>query len=265
MSIHNMLFFRDCVNYIPGRITRRGTSMIINSMSDNRYTTYSTETDIDIDMAVGGAASAIDAVFVKYDGVITSYTFTPTGGVGSAFTRTVPTEVMTYEGSTTDLTVDNFKHDLHELTTDTTATSVRLQFSGSNIRIYALMLLETGIELIANGPGRMFSVDDPDYVDRTGRLQPNISGGIRYAERIGQTREKWETDFRVEFRRGSAVTAKDFAYWRSKNKNFVLAREFSRNPEEVYPATFMDTAIGLGYRSNWKPQGRRSEFRVGER
>ena len=31
------------------------------------------------------------------------YIFTPSGGTGSAFTRTVPTTVDTYEGTTTDL------------------------------------------------------------------------------------------------------------------------------------------------------------------
>ena len=142
MSINNVIFFRDCINYQAGRITEHGTTTIISEMSDNSYSTYSSQNDIDINMEdANGSPTAIDAVFIKYQGSISQYVFTPTGGVGSAFTRTVPTTVDTYEGTTTDLEVGGFTHDLYEITADTTATSVRLQFSGSNIRIYALMLL----------------------------------------------------------------------------------------------------------------------------
>ena len=261
-----MKFYKDPVNYEAGRITRHNTTMLINTMSDNSYATYSTETDIDIDMSdTQGAPTTINDVFIKYSGTLTSYTFTPSGGVGSAFTRTVPTTVETYEGTTTSLAVDGFLHDLYEITTNTTATSVRMQFTGTNLRIYALMLLETGIELIANGPGRMFSNDDPVRVDRTGQLQPDPNGGIRRVNRIGATREKWETDFRIEFRRGAALTAKDVIYWREKNLNGALMREFSRNPEEVYPASFMNLQVGVPYRRRLKALGRRLELRVGER
>ena len=265
MSIHNVKFYKDPVNYIPGRITRHNTTVLINTMSDNSYATYSTETDIDIDMSAQGAPTAINDVFIKYSGTLSSYTFTPSGGVGSAFTRTVPTTVETYEGTTTSLEVDGFLHDLYEITTNTTATSVRMQFTGTNLRIYALMLLETGIELIANGPGRMFSNDDPTRVDRTGHLQPNLNGGIRRASPIGATREKWETEFRIEFKRGAALTAKDVIYWREKNLNGALMREFSRNPEEVYPSTFMELRVGVPYRRRLKALGRRLELQVGER
>ena len=50
MGIHDTLFFKDPINYLPGRVKRRGSSVIINQMTDNNYRTFSTETDIDIDM-----------------------------------------------------------------------------------------------------------------------------------------------------------------------------------------------------------------------
>ena len=265
MSINNVIFFRDCINYQAGRITEHGTTTVVSEMSDNSYDTSSTVTDIDINMEdANGSPTAIDAVFIKYQGSISQYVFTPTGGTGSAFTRTVPTTVDTYEGTTTDLTVDGFEHDLYELTTDTTATSVRMEFTGTP-SIYALMLLESGVEITTNGTGRSFSRIVPVRVDRTGSLRRMPNGGIRRVQPIGATRRKWEVDLQIEFRRNATVTAKDFTYWQERNENCVFANEFSRNPDEVYPAAFMDLEMASPYRTLWKPQGKRIAFRIGER
>ena len=45
------------------------------------------------------------------------------------------------------LEVNGFKHDLYEVPSAVTATSVRIQFVGSNLKIYALMVLELGLEI----------------------------------------------------------------------------------------------------------------------
>ena len=265
MSINNVIFFRDCVNYQDGRITEHGTTTVVSEMSDNDYSTSSDETDIDINMEdASGSPTKIDAVFLKYQGTLSSYTFTPSGGTGTAFTRTVPTTTDTYEGTTTDLTVDTYEHDLYEIPNNTTATSVRMQFSGSP-NICALMLLESGVEITTNGAGRSFSRIVPVRVDRTGSLRRMPNGGIRRVQPIGATRRKWEVDLQIEFRRNATVTAKDFTYWQERNENCVFANEFSRNPDEVYPASFMDLEMASPYRTLWKPQGKRIAFRVGER
>ena len=266
MSINNVIFFRDCINYQAGRITERGTTTVISEMSDNSYDTSSTEADIDVNMEdASGSPTKIDAIFLKYTGDISQYVFTPTGGVGSAFTRIVPTTVDTYEGTTTSLEIGGFKHDLYELTTGTTATSARMQFAGTNIGICALMLLERGVEITTNGTGRSFSRIVPVRVDRTGSLRRMPNGGIRRVQPIGATRRKWEVDLQIEFRRNATLTAKDFTYWQERNENCVFANEFSRNPDEVYPAAFMDLEMASPYRTLWKPQGKRIAFRIGER
>ena len=265
MALSNVIFFRDPVNYQDGRITEHGTTTIISEMSDNSYSTYSSQNDIDINMEdANGSPTTVDAVFIKYQGNLSSYVFTPTGGAGSAFTRTVPTTIDTYEGTTTSLEIDGFTHDLYELTTDTTATSVRMQFTGTP-SIYALMLLESGVEITTNGTGRSFSRIVPVRVDRTGSLRRMPNGGIRRVQPIGATRRKWEVDLQIEFRRNATLTAKDFTYWQERNENCVFANEFSRNPDEVYPASFMDLEMASPYRTLWKPQGKRIAFRIGER
>ena len=87
-SLHNSLFFKDCVNYEGNRVEIRGTSTKISEITDNDYETYSAETDIDVNMSdAAGNPTAIDYVFIKYKGDLTEYTGTPSGGSGSAFTR----------------------------------------------------------------------------------------------------------------------------------------------------------------------------------
>ena len=100
------------------------------------------------------------------------------------------------------------------------------------------MLLESGVEITTNGAGRSFSRIAPVRVDRTGSLRRMPNGGIRRVQPIGATRRKWEVDLQIEFRRNATVTAKDFTYWQERNENCVFANEFSRNPDEVYPASF---------------------------
>ena len=36
MSINNVIFFRDCINYLPDRITEHGTTTVIPEMSDKQ-------------------------------------------------------------------------------------------------------------------------------------------------------------------------------------------------------------------------------------
>ena len=108
--IHNLLLFKECANYRGNgsRITIRGSTTTAPEMADNDYSTSSSENDVDIDISDGSSATRVDAIFVKYQGALTSYTATPTGGSGSAVTRTVPTEIDDYNGERVDLEVGGF-------------------------------------------------------------------------------------------------------------------------------------------------------------
>ena len=46
MTLHNSLFFKNALNYEPGRIVRAGTSDVVPEMSDNNYRTYSREGNV---------------------------------------------------------------------------------------------------------------------------------------------------------------------------------------------------------------------------
>ena len=64
------------------------------------------------------------------------------------------------------LEVDGYKHDLFEVPSGITGTSLRLQLTGAGVQIYNLFVLELGLEINANGG---FSRIHPVEVDRTGR------------------------------------------------------------------------------------------------
>ena len=257
-SLHNSLFFKDCVNYETGRVTVRGASTVIAEMTDNDYTTSSTEDDIDIDMSDDSDPTAIDYVFVKYKGTLTSYTFTPTGGTGSALSRTVPTTIDTYEGSAVDMEVNGWKHDLFPLPTRRTATSVRMQFTGTNLDIYALALLEVGVEIQANNA---YTSLEWALVDRVGRIDVSPSGrGERVAG--SATRWKWEYALTAVLDRESADA---FRGWMETNVNCWFAPEFSRDPEQVFPAYFPAVTVQSQYFSDVKGHGDAVSYRVSER
>ena len=230
-SLHNTLFFKECVNYEDGRVEVRGSSTVVSEMTDNDYNTYSDEDDIDIDMSdADGNATAIDYVFIKYKGTLTSYTFTPSGGSGSSFTRTVPTTTKNIRGSDVDLAVNGWKHDLFPVATQRTATSVRMQFTGTNLEIYALALLEKGVEIDANAS---YTDIGFDLVDRAGRIDIGPGGRGSRHPGVGAERWKWEYAFSAIL---DLEKAQAFRAWAKQNPNHWFVPAFSLDPEQVFPA-----------------------------
>ncbi|MXW07561.1 MAG: hypothetical protein F4Z87_05475, partial [Gammaproteobacteria bacterium] len=109
----------------------------------------------------------MDAVFVKGIG-IEGHSATPTGGSGSGYSnRRMPATVKNWEGTDVNTLVNGFQHDLYLLDAHFTATSVRLTFTGTDVKIAEVMLLEFGISIDANGD---FTEINADFVDRSGEI-----------------------------------------------------------------------------------------------
>ena len=234
MSMDNMLIFREPINYLNGRVTEHGASTVIHTMTDNSYQTSSSETDIDINMAdTDGNPTKIDYIFIKFTGDLVDWQFTPSGGSGTDVTRTVPDEITNYAGETVSLQVDGFKHDLYLMTADQTATSVRMRFTGTNVQIVAILLLELLQEIDANA-SEILAVD-ARQVDRTGRIDTSPIGRVeRFSKNV---RKKQAVELSIKVVPGETLITDidEFVFMLEDHTHIVLAEAFSERPELVYP------------------------------
>lgn len=239
-SLHNTLLFTYPRNYRDDvdRVTKRGdTSVLIPQVVDNDYTTFTTEKDIDINIAEGSSPTRVDAVLIKGTG-ITAHSGTPSGGSGSGWSnRSIPGTIDNYNGVEVSTTVHDFQHDLYLLPNHFTATSVRLRLTGTNARLYAVMLLELKWEIDANNGD--FTQIYPDFVDRSGQLDQSPRGRLSRSEVLGASRSKWEIDYAIKVIPGKTLieSVDDLVLWFSENPNIGFVQEFSRYPWRAFPAT----------------------------
>ena len=265
-SLHNALFFKQCINYFDNgeRVSEHGNpSNIIREVADNDYQTFSNVTDYAIDMSRNNQPTRVDAVFIKSKG-ITQHSGTPTGGSGTGWTNeALPETVKNWEGTEVSTTVAGFQHHLYLLDSHFTATSVRVRFEGTNVELYEIMLLEFGISIDANGD---FTEIATNFVDREGVIHSDPGGGIAYDASIGDQRDKWEVDYVVRVVPGKTMleTPEDFLYWRAKNRNHVFCMEPSRFPWRIFPAVFVGKSVPVRYRTDDKTGGEILNFRVAE-
>ena len=257
---------KECVNYFDqgARVSERGDpSNIIREVADNDYQTFSTVTDYAIDISRNNQPTRVDAVFIKSKG-ITRHSGTPTGGSGTGWTnKALPETVENWEGTHISTTVLGFQHHLLLLDQHFTATSVRVRFEGTNVEIYEILLLEFGIEIDANSD---FTEIATNFVDRSGVVHPDPSGGLAYTPPLGGGRDRWQIDYAVKVVPGKTLleTPEEFLYWRSENRNHVHVQEFTRFPWRVFPAVFLGKSVPVRYRTNDKTGGELLTFRVAE-
>ena len=259
-TLHNTLFFEEPIHYLPGRVQRRNASTIVTELTDNDYKTFSTHTDFDINIAdASGNPTAFNYIFIKAKGRNISYAITPTGGSGAGFTnRLIPETIKNVGGGEVSTLVNGFTHELYPLPSRVTATSVRLEITGTNLEIYAVMLLKLGWELDANGD---FIGMEFDRVDRTGQLSETPDGTIEREQVLGAERFKWEGQY-TAIVEGSDVD--EWMDWTEANLNCVFAREFSRHPQDVFLAFFPALEMPNNYLGLVKSIGETIQFGVAE-
>ncbi|RKU20488.1 hypothetical protein C6503_05900 [Candidatus Poribacteria bacterium] len=266
-SLHNALFFKECVNYFDdgARVSVHGDpTNLVRAVADNNYKTFTREKDLVLNIAVGGNPTRVDAIFVK--GIdIEGHSAAPTGGSGSGYrNRRMPPTVQNWEGTDVSTIVNGFSHDLYLLDQHFTATSVRLTFAGTNAKIYEIALLEFGLEIDANGD---FLDMNQNFVDREGVVQPDPGGGLVYDSPIGaDDRDKWEVDYVVKIVPGKTLleTPEEFLYWQAENRNHFFFMEPSRFPWRGFPAVFVRKSVPVRYRTDDKTGGEILSFRVAE-
>ena len=184
---------------------------------------------------------------------------------GSGYSnRMMPSTVQNWEGTEVSTVVNGFQHDLYLLPAHFTAKEVRMTFTGANAIITEIMLLEFGISIDANGD---FLDVDQNFVDRTGVVHPDPGGGLVYDAPIGaDERDKWHINYTVKVAPGKTLieTPSEILRWRSENRNHVHAVEPSRQPDMIFPATFLGDRVSVRYRTDDKLAGEVLNFRVAE-
>jgi hypothetical protein len=265
-SLHNALFFKECVNYFDdgARISEYGNpSNIIRAVGDNDYRTFTREKDLVLDISVNGNPTRVDAVVVKGMGIV-GHSAEPTGGTGIGYShRRMPSTVRNFEGTEISTVVNGFQHDLFLLEQHFTATSVRMTFTGADAVITEIMLLEFGISIDSNAD---FTEISTNFVDREGVIHPDPGGGIRHTPSFGDERDRWEVTYTARVVPGKTIlqTPEEFLYWRAENRNHVHAMEPSRFPWRIFPAVFVGKSVPVRYRTDSKTSGEILSFRVAE-
>ena len=262
-SLSNTLLCKPPIHYEDDRVEIRGTSTPVPEMIDNDYLTHSTEDDVDVNVAdADGNATKIDLIGLVTKNV-DSYAFTPTGGAGTGFTsRSVPDTLETVDGRSQSRVIHGLQWELYSLPgTQVTATSVRLQFTGTNIEVYAVMLLELLLEI----PDGEFADVLPDKVDRVGSITPFDDGRVDRGSPLGAERWKWETTYLLNVGAGlSQASEPAFLRFLSENPEVFHVQESTRYPARMHLATLTELELSADAKSSYKGSGSIMPFVVAE-
>ena len=272
-NLHNTLFLPEPLSDLPDRITNTADDTRILELTDNNYNTSSDETDITVNIAdAAGDATDIDLIWLKWTGTLTSYVATPTGGTGSALTRTVPNSIQNFDGNTVPLKFDGFSHDLYIIDSDFSGTSLQLEFTGTDLAIVDLMILSDGLEFRSNENPSDFELFDASESDRNALVDVDGAGEISRSDPALSTfltedsRPKSEIPLAIKAPMNlHDKTVDEILDWLEINRNFVFVREFSRYPEQVYRACVQSLRIEvLPRHSIYKGAGEIIEFTIVE-
>ena len=262
-------FLYSPIHYKQGRqafAIRTNFRVPAPEVQDNDYRTYSTETDFII-QTFGRTATAptvVDYVFVKSSGVASYSLSAPSGsGTGVGFVnRSIP-DYTSADG----ITVDTFyrdaegrviQHDFFPLGNDRLITTeVELNFTGTAVRIYEIMLLQ-GILVVT--PERLFNGIEHTNVSNS-IAKTNIRGD-NFNIRSLASRSKWSSRYTAFFTLDTEIPLETMIDVIERNKNFVFAPEWNRFPTRVYLSTWGTTTFPARYRSRYINGGTMLDFEV---
>ena len=240
------LFFDFPINYrtdLERNFSGSGaTRTAITSIADNNYNTSSDATTFTFKthQILASQSTQITHVFVKCSGVVSYEISVPTGmGTGTTETRTLPSTVNNAEGEPISITVGDWQNDLFKLTAPFNATEVQIIFTGTDVKIAEVMLLN----LVLDFPQSHYFEITPTKTDRRGGLHENTSGGITRFSAANGRRSKWSIDYDAQFT--APYGYRDLLDFFERYDNFVFEMEYSRYPDRVFPAVFENFDIEL--------------------
>ena len=241
------LFFNDCIHLNNNRITT-SSGTIENKVCDNNFKTFSEETTLIFDISDNEESTNVTHIWLKAVGV-TSYQV-----------QTLVSDVWTTQQTITPAkkTYASWDNSLEKLTTLISATSIRLVFAGTNIKISEVMLLYHA--------GGLVSIRElsPVKIDRNAVTSKDDSGEIQQRT-LGSDRFKWELDFSAAFSQGNIHALENFIDWADSNPNFTFAERPEEKPWRVYPASFLNEEFPIVPITNAIQIGEMVSFQLGER
>ena len=107
---------------------------------------------------------------------------------------------------------------------------------------------------------------DPEQIDRAANLQAIQGRGQALANVLDSERPKWESDYSVKVVPGRTInqSVDELVHTLGSHENCGFAREFTRYPDQVYPAVVMSDRIQTRLIGQYKISGEAVNFRVGE-
>ena len=164
--------------------------------------------------------------------------------------------------TTTAVNLSGFSAGTVSITADSgvmNVTEVQLVFTGTNVRIYEIMLLEFLYEFDTE---RSFLSIDPTFQDNS-LIQTNIRGETTRIQSLA-SRGKWTVGYRALFGDYAVRDYRGFMELLRNHRNFAFAQQFERYPERVFPATWGNTDFGQAYFTRRISSGTVVDFNIQE-
>ena len=138
-------------------------------------------------------------------------------------------------------------------------SEAQLDFTGTNIRIYEIMLLEEALYL---HPEKYF-LDYRANLEDNSFLRQSINGQYRRIRSLS-SRPKWNIEARVLFDLLKPTNQEDFLNFSNNNRNFVFEEEYTSYPDRVYPATWASNNSTHNFYTRMKSAGIVTNFSIQE-
>ena len=225
---------------------------------DNDYSTYTSTNTITISIDKDGDAQAFDALFLKMQNV-TSYVAEVDGT--DLPTRTVPQNLtgVTELGDVSILR-HGYQHDLYELSSAQSGSTVEITFTGTNIRVSEVWVLKK-IAALEKLKEIAHSQIDRD----SGSPQNNLYGYDEIEVNTGLDRLRWQSAIGLEF----THTDENYEVFLDMiedhaEEGIVVAQEPRRLPWRTYQAIFSNLSHAAPYLCAARPAGNTVQFAIDE-
>lgn len=242
-------------------------------IADNDYNTWTDTLNIRcfVDSVGDGSGTALDVshIFFKTQGVQTVAITAVGGTAANAPVVTLPTHTTDDSNDPHTLLIDGYQNYLHPLMTPGTAQRLDFVFTGTNVQIHQILCLQEVLKLDAEDAINRIRFVQIEYdLVLSGAVRESAVRNKRYVGGLGNPRDKWRVNYSIDFLRrwsGMKDTVADALLSFIRNhKNFVVAPEYKRYPDRVFPAVFPNSEIQVRYIVGYKGAGRRIAFTVDE-